>query len=73
MAFLIRKKNKKTGIEFYLLGNQRNAPWGTQRHKPQRFATEAEAQALEPSLTKSTDEEVAVVEETDYHHRSTLT
>lgn len=74
MPYLVCKRNIETGFDEYLLGySETTQTWVSlaERHKAKRFATRREAEDLVPRLHHNEDEEIMIVEETDYHRRST--
>ena len=74
MPYLVCKRNKETGFDEYLLGdNESTQAWVSlgERHKAKRFATRREAEDRVPHLHHNEGEEIVVVEKTDYHRRPT--
>ena len=73
MPYLICMKNRTTGIEQYLLGGgEGSCSWSCDRPEAKRFDSEAEAQKTAAVLPRTDEAMIEVVEETDYHRRSTL-
>ncbi len=74
MAWLVEKRNERTGIVAYVLGISRGcAALGGQRHKAMRFPTKADAEKAAVDLHCEQHERIIVREETQNDSRATLT